>query len=538
MAATNVEPNPTKPATSPNIGSASAAANTATVGEQLHANPAIRLAIQSMLAEVRVASSKITDVRPSNPARQEHYQSLMKRAVETRGRALLYPYIGSGVGNGALVELADGSVKWDLICGIGVHFFGHSDIDLIEASLKGGIDDTVKHGNLQANFEPFSFAETLLKEAKKHSRLRHAYIATGGAMANENALKVALQKRHVDNLTSLARDPNAKIETLLANASAQARVLAFKDCFMGRSLTMANVGDNHNGREGLPGGIPVDYMPFWDPIAAERMGPGSTGKARYIDMAVRQLTEYIHRYPGAHACFIFELVQGEGGFTPGDRDYFKALMDVCRAHRIAIWDDEIQTFGRLPRMFAYEHFDLGEYVDVFCVGKMTQACATLWTEEFNPKSAILSGTFTGEGVSFRVGQRVIERLAAGTRDGAYYGNDGLFARHHAEFRTQVKALIAKHPAWFPKVQLHDSMEMSGDQLVGGLGGMMRFTPFGGSKDKIMKATKTIFEEGVVLFYCGHGPYHVRMLPPLPAMKLEDWPRIFACIERGLAKAVV
>lgn len=532
MSAMNVGASPSRPS-QPVAGSTAGAT---TVGEQLHANPAVRLAIQSILAEMRVASSKITDVKPANPARKEHYDSLLKRAVATRGRGLLYPYVGSGVGHGALVELADGSVKWDMICGIGVHFFGHSDLDLAEAALKSGLDDTVKHGNLQANFEPFAFAETLLAETKKHSRLKHAYIATGGAMANENALKVCLQKKHVDALTAIARDPNAKPETLLQSFSAQARVLAFKDCFMGRSLTMANVGDSHSGREGLPGGIPVDYMPFWDPIAAERMGLGATGKARYIDMAVRQLTEYIHRHPGAHACFIFEMVQGEGGFNPGDRDFFKALIDVCKAHGIAVWDDEIQTFGRLPRMFAYEHFDLGEFVDVFCVGKMTQACATLWTEEFNPKSALLSGTFTGEGLSFRVGQRIIERLVAGTRDGAYYGNDGLFARHHAAFRQQVMALAARHPEWFPKVSLHDSMEMSGEQLVGGLGGMMRFTPFGGSKDKIMKATKTIFEEGVVLFYCGHGPYHVRMLPPLPAMTMEDWPRVFACIERGLAKA--
>jgi 4-aminobutyrate aminotransferase-like enzyme len=53
----------------------------------------------------------------------------------------------------------------------------------------------------------------------------------------------------------------------------------------------------------------------------------------------------------------------------------------------------------------------------------------------------------------------------------------------------------------------------------------------------MQACKTCFEEGVILFYCGHGPYHVRMLPPMPAMKEEHWPKVFACIERGLAKVV-
>jgi 4-aminobutyrate aminotransferase-like enzyme len=65
--------------------------------------------------------------------------------------------------------------------------------------------------------------------------------------------------------------------------------------------------------------------------------------------------------------------------------------------------------------------------------------------------------------------------------------------------------------------------------------MMRFTPFGGDKAKIKAACDACFDEGVVLFSCGHGPYHLRLLPPLPAMKDEFWPRVFDVIERGLAR---
>lgn len=468
-----------------------------TVGRQLHTSPAVRAAIDSIVAEVRARSAEITGVRGPIEELREPYEAYMKRAAEVRGRGLLYPYLGSGVGNRELVELMDGSVKWDMVCGIGVHFFGHSDPDLTEAALSAGIDDVVKHGNLQSGFEPYEFAETLLKLAQKGSRLKHAYVATSGAMANENALKVCYQK----------------------NAPAT-RVIAFKDCFMGRSTTMAQIGDSAEGRVGLPLTVPVDYMPFWDPVAAAEMG-----KARYIDAALARLGEYIHRYPKQHACFIFEMVQGEGGFNVGDRDYFKALIEMCKAHGIAVWDDEIQTFGRLPEMFAFDYFGLGEHVDVFCVGKMTQACVTMYTEEYNPKPGLLSGTFTGEGVSFRVGQRILERL----RDGHYYGPNGAIARHERLFTEQVRALAARRPEWFPKVpEIPD--------IVGGLGGMMRFTPFGGRKDLVAKACRTIFDEGVVLFYAGHGPYHIRMLPPLGVMREEAWPQVFECIERGLAKA--
>lgn len=484
----------------------------------------MQAAIDAIAREVADKSRLITGTRGPTAELKESYESLLTRAVAVRGKPLLYPMIGSGVGNGPLVELADGSVKWDMICGIGVHFFGHSDVELIKAALRGAVDDTVKHGNLASNFEAYEFGETLLMQLAKGSTLKHCYIATGGAMANENALKVCFHRqfmRHVEQ---------ADAGKLLANCTLTPRILAFKDCFMGRSLVMAQIGDSHAGREGLPNSVHVDYMPFWDEAAAERMGPGVQGKKRYIDMCLWHLDQYVSRYPGGHACFIFELVQGEGGFNVGDRDYFKALMEYCKSKHIAVWDDEIQSFGRGERMFAYEQFDLGEYVDVFCVGKMTQACATAWTSEFNPKTNILSGTFTGEGGSFRVGTRVIQRLASGD----YYGPNGMFARHHALFRQQMQALIAKHPAWFPPVA---ALGRGTEKLAGGTGGMMRFTPFGGEKAKIMQACKTCFEEGVVLFYCGHGPYHVRMLPPMPVMKEEHWPRVFECIERGLAKVV-
>ena len=48
--------------------------------------------------------------------------------------------------------------------------------------------------------------------------------------------------------------------------------------------------------------------------------------------------------------------------------------------------------------------------------------------------------------------------------------------------------------------------------------------------------KAIYDEGAVTFWCGHGPFHLRMLPPLPVIEMDMWPRIFEVIERGLARA--
>jgi 4-aminobutyrate aminotransferase-like enzyme len=472
-----------------------------TIASELAESPSVKAAISAIVREVRSASARITDVRPPVGELRESYERLLADAGDVRGRALLYPYIGSGLGNGALVELADGSVKWDMICGIGVHFFGHSDPDLIEAALGSSIDDVVKHGNLQTNADALEFSRLLVDEAARSSRLKHCFLSTSGAMANESAVKLCYQKH--------------------APAS---RVLAFKDCFMGRSVTMSQIGDSAANRVGIPLTTAVDYMPFYDPAAAERMG----SKA-YIDTALMHLDQYIQRYPGQHACFIFELVQGEGGFNTAPPEYFRALMQRCKDNNIAVWADEIQTFGRTGAMFAFEMLGLGGFVDVATVGKMTHACATLFTEDYNPKPGLLSGTFTGETVSFRVGSSVIRRL----REGGYHGPDGSIARHHRAFREQVHALAQRRPEWFPRIeQVPGSPGVP--EIAGGVGGMMRFTPFGGRKDPVVKACRACFDEGVVLFYCGHGPYHVRVLPPLGVMKEQDWPRVFECIERGLA----
>ncbi len=68
------------------------------------------------------------------------------------------------------------------------------------------------------------------------------------------------------------------------------------------------------------------------------------------------------------AAVILEVVQGEGGVTPGQADYLRGAEALCRAKGALLIIDEVQTgFGRTGRMFAYQHYDL--HPDLLCVAK-------------------------------------------------------------------------------------------------------------------------------------------------------------------------
>ena len=467
-----------------------------TVGSAMLASPAIEEAIRTIRAEVEARQRELTGARPARTELKETLDGWLKRAAEVRGRGPLYPYLGSGAGNGPLVELVDGSVKWDLINGIGVHMFGHGDPELIEASIRGSLTDLVMQGNLQFNQEAIEFAELLVREASRHSRIKHCFLTNSGCMANESALKVCQQK-----------------------TGGAPRIIAFTDCFLGRSTTMSQIGDTSAYRQGIALNILVDYLPYYDADMGQRS----------IDMTLWHLEQLLHRYPGQHCCLIAELVQGEGGFNIAPREFFVPLFEAAKKAGIPIWDDEVQTFGRTESMFCFERLGLGEYIDVVTVGKITQACACLYTADFNPKPGLLSGTFAASTSSLATGHSILSRL----QSGGYYGPNGKIARLFAAYKQHADAFVAKHPQWFPPVA--NSLGRVTKTVVSGHGGMMRLTPFGGNREKIGKLLNNLFEDGVIAFSCGHGPYHLRFLPPVGVMKPEQFGPVFEVMEKSFAR---
>src|SRR6202030_4742621 len=60
----------------------------------------------------------------------------LERLARMRGRPAFYPYLGSGIGRGARAMLADGRWVLDFALGVGVHFFGHGNHNLIEKAIR------------------------------------------------------------------------------------------------------------------------------------------------------------------------------------------------------------------------------------------------------------------------------------------------------------------------------------------------------------------------------------------------------------------
>jgi acetylornithine aminotransferase len=428
---------------------------------------------------------------PTSPGGQD---AVLDQLATTRGRGAFLPFIGSGRGWGPFVECLDGSVKLDMITGIGVHGFGHGDACTLRAMVEASVQDTVMQGNLQCNADAIEFMTLLLQQARTgDSRLAHVFPCCSGAVANENALKVCMQK-----------------------TAGAPRILAFEHCFAGRTTTMSQIGDSASARDGIALNTLVDYLPYMDPTDPE----GS------LKRTMAALHEAISRYPKQHACIVLEPVLGEGGFMPATPEFLRPVLERARDAGIPVWFDEVQTFGRTEQMFRQQVLGLEGLVDVLTVGKMSQVCATLFTDDFNPRPGLLSGTFIGSTAGFRVGCAIIERL----RDGGYYGPDGRIAQLHAQFRSRGAALIAAQRDVFPAVAgAGGAMD-----LVGGCGGMLRLTPFGGDKAKVIDLVKRCLEAGVLLFFCGHGPFHLRMLPPVGVLEASHLDTAMDVIEACIA----
>ncbi len=207
--------------------------------------------------------------------------------------------------------------------------------------------------------------------------MAHCLLSTSGAMANENALKIAFHNRQPAD-----------------------RIFAIDNCFAGRSIATAQLTDRPQYRQGVPTALAVDYLPMVT----------SQSTADDVERGIAHMRKMLARYPGKHAAVWIELVSGEGGYYASSPEYIRGLCQAAHAANVLVIFDEVQTFSRLSQAFAFQHFEHDAYADIVTFGKITQVCGTLYKAELKPKGPLLSQTFIAASSSIAASLRVLDVL--------------------------------------------------------------------------------------------------------------------------------
>ncbi|MCV7409347.1 L-lysine 6-transaminase [Mycobacterium florentinum] len=187
--------------------------------------------------------------------------------------------------------------------------------------------------------------------------LPHLFFVDGGALAVENALKVAFDWKSRRN------------ERLGIDAELGTRVLHLRGAFHGRSgytLSLTNTK-------------PVTVARFpkfdWPRIDAPFIRPGADMDAVEAE-SLRQARAAFAAHPNDIACFIAEPIQGEGGDRHFRPEFFAAMRELCDEHDALLIFDEVQTgCGLTGTPWAYQQ--LGVQPDVVAFGKKTQVCGVM-----------------------------------------------------------------------------------------------------------------------------------------------------------------
>ncbi|BBY79744.1 L-lysine 6-transaminase [Mycolicibacterium pulveris] len=255
--------------------------------------------------------------------------------------------------------------------------------------------------------------------------LPHLFFVDGGALAVENALKVAFDWK---SRLNEARGIDASLGT---------KVLHLTGAFHGRSgytLSLTNTD-------------PVKVARFpkfdWPRIDAPVVRKGADMDA-VEGRSLAQARAAFETNPHDIACFIVEPIQGEGGDRHMRPQFFAAMRQLCDEFDALLIFDEVQTgCGLTGTAWAYQQ--LGVTPDVVAFGKKTQVCGIMAggrvdevADNVFAVSSRLNSTWGGNLADMVRARRILEVIET----------DGLIARAADTGRyllTRLEELAAEFP---------------------------------------------------------------------------------------------
>jgi L-lysine 6-transaminase len=188
-------------------------------------------------------------------------------------------------------------------------------------------------------------------------RLPHLFLIEGGALAVENALKVAFDWKSRWN-EAHGRSP--RLGT---------KVLHLEHAFHGRSgYTMSLTNTDPTKIARFPR---FDWPRIPAPYLRERVDPAASEAA-----ALARARAAFAAHPDDIACFIMEPIQGEGGDHHFRPEFLQAMQALCHEHDALFVLDEVQTGCGLTGT-AWAYMQLGVQPDVVAFGKKVQVCGVM-----------------------------------------------------------------------------------------------------------------------------------------------------------------
>lgn len=226
-------------------------------------------------------------------------------------------------GKGATLWDTEGKEYIDFTSGIGVCSLGYAN----EAWAKAIYEQAMKVGHISNLFytEPYAKLASKLVPA---AGMAAAFFGNSGAEANEGMIKLA-RKYSFEKY-----------------GQGRATIITLKNSFHGRTITtLKATGQDH-------------FHEFFFPF---------TEGFRYAEA---NNMESLMGEAGDDVCGVMmELIQGEGGVNPLQKDYVQAVAKLCSQRDWLLLIDEVQTgVGRTGTLFAYQQFDIQPDVVTFAKG--------------------------------------------------------------------------------------------------------------------------------------------------------------------------
>jgi L-lysine 6-transaminase len=312
--------------------------------------------------------------------------------------------------------------------------------------------------------------------------LPHLFFVDGGALAVENALKVAFDWKSRHN------------EACGVDPELGTRVLHLRGAFHGRSgYTLSLTNTN-----------PVTVARFpkfdWPRIDAPYLRPGVEMDALEAE-SLRQARAAFQAYPHDIACFVAEPIQGEGGDRHFRPEFFAAMRALCDEYDALMIFDEVQTgCGLTGTAWAYQQ--LGVAPDVVAFGKKTQVCGVMAggrvdeiADNVFAVASRLNSTWGGNLTDMVRARRILEVIEA----------DDLLENAAAAGRY-LRARLDELADDFPTAVLD----------VRGRGLMCAFSmPTTAGRDEVLRR---LWKSGVIVL--PSGPVSVRFRPALTVSRAE------------------